>query len=55
MGVVVDLSHEFTKSHKLRECGLLSKLLVTGRKWRELKSIKLNGNSMLKYAMIKLN
>ena len=41
------------KSHELRECGLLSKLLVTGRMWGELKNIKLNGNNMLKYALVK--
>ena len=41
MVVVVDSTHECTKGHELSECGLLSKLLVTGSMWGELKSIKL--------------
>ena len=53
-GVVVDSTHGCMKSHELRECGLLSKLLVTGRMWGELKSIKINGNNMMKYALVKL-
>ena len=34
----VDLLYGCTKSHKIRECGLLSKLLVTGRKWGSSKA-----------------
>ena len=51
--VVVDLSHGCTKSHQLKEYGILFKLLVTDRKWVELKSTQFSGKSMQKYALIK--
>ena len=51
--VVVDSTHECMKSHELRECSLLSKLLVIGSMWGELKSIKLKLNNIMKYALVK--